>query len=209
MGKLLFLSENLKKFLPVNSYKRCWVKKDGKWGIIKITDEEVQSNENTEWKQRAIDWAKRKYSEDNGRTFLLVDMNGDHIPEVAALKNEANTESKGSLGTFASEETREMDLGDTVYYKPDGNVIDYKNSDGEKNTDEIYAVYNGQWRSLGSGSYNEDNYEWYDEQNGYQEVSREEYEEKINSLIDVNSAELLEQKGVTIKEIIQQIQDYE
>lgn len=62
---------------------------------------------------------------------------------------------------------------------------------------------------LGSGSYNEDNYEWYDEQNGYQEVSREEYEEKINSLIDVNSAELLEQKGVTIKEIIQQIQDYE
>lgn len=101
-------------------------------GGIKITDEEVQSNENTEWKQRAIDWVKGKYSEDNGRTFLLVDMNGDHIPEVAALKNEANTESKGSLGTFASEETREMDLGDTVYYKPDGNVIDYKNSDGEK-----------------------------------------------------------------------------
>lgn len=32
---------------------------------------------------------------------------------------------------------------------------------------------------------------------------------KINSLIDINSAELLEQKGVTIKEIIQQIQDYE
>ena len=48
-----------------------------------------------------------------------------------------------------------------------------------------------------------------DRKNGYQEVSREEYEEKINSLIDVNSAELLEQKGVTIKEIIQQIQDYE
>lgn len=208
-GKVIISFGEFEEILPVNSYKRCWVKKDGKWGAIKITDEEVQSNENTEWKQRAIDWAKRKYSEDNGRTFLLVDMNGDHIPEVAALKNEANTESRGSLGTFASEETREMDLSDTVYYKPDGNVIDYKNSDGEKNTDEIYAVYNGQWRSLGSGSYNEDNYEWYDEQNGYQEVSREEYEEKINSLIDVNSAELLEQKGVTIKEIIQQIQDYE
>lgn len=34
--------------------------KDGKWGVIKITDSVVTTNINEEWKQMYIDWVNEK-----------------------------------------------------------------------------------------------------------------------------------------------------
>lgn len=207
-GMLVISPGEFDEILPVNSYDRCWVKKDGKWGVIKITDEEVDSNENEEWKQRAVDWVKEKYAEDNGRTFVLFDINGDHIPEIAAIGTDVNPE--GKLGTFAADKTSEVEIeGKELIYVASGNILNNSSSDNDEHYDDLYAVYNGGWNNIASGIYYDSGEgEWYDAQNGYQNVSAEEYAEKKNSLIDPKGAESIVQNSVTVKEIIQQIQDY-
>lgn len=63
----------------------AWVKKDGKWGVIKLKDIETETNENENWRQLYADELKRYMASDEYNSdamFDLYDINNDNIPEL-------------------------------------------------------------------------------------------------------------------------------
>lgn len=221
-GNIIIPFGEFDEILPVNSRKRCWVKKDGKWGVIKITEDVVTTNVNEDWKQLYIDWVNEKSAEDPQRTFELFYVNEDKIPEIAAI---GESMAAGTiLGTFADDSVSEINIDrNAAAYIEKGNVLDNNGGSMDEYHDKIYTIYDGHWMPLAEGNYGIDpevmtqydengdpiyKYEWQVEGYIEEEIAKEEYEQKRNELIDLNQTKLLSESGVSAEEMIQQIKNY-
>lgn len=168
-----------------------------------------------EWKQEYINWVNQRPD----WTYVLFDVNGDDIPEIAA--HSGNMADGGAVGTYANGKVQEIPIARCGLISVQGqNVVD--NSDGHMGRyyDCVYKIDDGRWVQIGDGEYGDDGdttmetdkygnstikfvYTW----NG-EKVSEDEYSANLKKLIDVDLADEIGYQEVSSSEIISQIRNY-
>lgn len=174
-----------------------------------------QEASSDEWKQAYINWVNQRPD----WTYVLFDVNGDDIPEIAA--HSGNMADGGAVGTYANGKVQEIPIARCGLISVQGqNVVD--NSDGHMGRyyDYVYKIDDGRWVQIGDGEYGDDGdttmetdkygnstikfvYTW----NG-EKVSEDEYSANLKKLIDVDLADEIGYQEVSSSEIISQIRKY-
>lgn len=174
-----------------------------------------QEASSDEWKQAYINWVNQRPD----WTYVLIDVNGDDIPEIAA--HSGNMADGGAVGTYANGKVQEIPIARGGLISVQGqNVVD--NSDGHvgRYYDCVYKIDDGRWVQIGDGEYGDDGdttmetdkygnstikfvYTW----NG-EKVSEDEYSANLKKLIDVDLADEIGYQEVSSSEIISQIRNY-
>lgn len=174
-----------------------------------------QEASSDEWKQAYINWVNQRPD----WTYVLFDVNGDDIPEIAA--HSGNMADGGAVGTYANGKVQEIPIARCGLISVQGqNVVD--NSDGHMGRyyDYVYKIDDGRWVQIGDGEYGDDKdttmetdkygnstikfvYTW----NG-EKVSEDEYSANLKKLIDVDLADEIGYQEVSSSEIISQIRNY-
>lgn len=174
-----------------------------------------QEASSDEWKQAYINWVNQRPD----WTYVLFDVNGDDIPEIAA--HSGNMADGGAVGTYANGKVQEIPIARCGLISVQGqNVVD--NSDGHMGRyyDYVYKIDDGRWVQIGDGEYGDDGdttmetdkygnstikfvYTW----NG-EKVSEDEYSANLKKLIDVDLADEIRYQEVSSSEIISQIRKY-
>lgn len=174
-----------------------------------------QEASSDEWKQAYINWVNQRPD----WTYVLFDVNGDDIPEIAA--HSGNMADGGAVGTYANGKVQEIPIARGGLISVQGqNVVD--NSDGHvgRYYDCVYKIDDGRWVQIGDGEYGDDGdttmetdkygnstikfvYTW----NG-EKVSEDEYSANLKKLIDVDLADDIGYQEVSSSEIISQIRNY-
>ena len=174
-----------------------------------------QEASSDEWKQAYINWVNQRPD----WTYVLFDVNGDDIPEIAA--HSGNMADGGAVGTYANGKVQEIPIARGGLISVQGqNVVD--NSDGHvgRYYDCVYKIDDGRWVQIGDGEYGDDGdttmetdkygnstikfvYTW----NG-EKVSEDEYSANLKKLIDVDLADEIGYQEVSSSEIISQIRNY-
>ena len=174
-----------------------------------------QEASSDEWKQAYINWVNQRPD----WTYVLFDVNGDNIPEIAA--HSGNMADGGAVGTYANGKVQEIPIARGGLISVQGqNVVD--NSDGHvgRYYDYVYKIDDGRWVQIGDGEYGDDGditmetdkygnstikfvYTW----NG-EKVSEDEYSANLKKLIDVDLADEIGYQEVSSSEIISQIRNY-
>ena len=174
-----------------------------------------QEASSDEWKQAYINWVNQRPD----WTYVLFDVNGDDIPEIAA--HSGNMADGGAVGTYANGKVQEIPIARGGLISVQGqNVVD--NSDGHvgRYYDCVYKIDDGRWVQIGDGDYGDDGdttmetdkygnstikfvYTW----NG-EKVSEDEYSANLKKLIDVDLADEIGYQEVSSSEIISQIRNY-
>lgn len=175
----------------------------------------AQEASSDEWKQAYINWVNQRPD----WTYVLIDVNGDDIPEIAA--HSGNMADGGAVGTYANGKVQEIPIARGGLISVQGqNVVD--NSDGHvgRYYDYVYKIDDGRWVQIGDGEYGDDGdttmetdkygnstikfvYTW----NG-EKVSEDEYSANLKKLIDVDLADEIGYQEVSSSEIISQIRNY-
>lgn len=175
----------------------------------------AQEASSDEWKQAYINWVNQRPD----WTYVLIDVNGDDIPEIAA--HSGNMADGGAVGTYANGKVQEIPIARGGLISVQGqNVVD--NSDGHvgRYYDCVYKIDDGRWVQIGDGEYGDDGdttmetdkygnstikfvYTW----NG-EKVSEDEYSANLKKLIDVDLADEIGYQEVSSSEIISQIRNY-
>lgn len=174
-----------------------------------------QEASSDEWKEAYINWVNQRPD----WTYVLFDVNGDDIPEIAA--HSGNMADGGAVGTYANGKVQEIPIARCGLISVQGqNVVD--NSDGHMGRyyDCVYKIDDGRWVQIGDGEYGDDGdttmetdkygnstikfvYTW----NG-EKVSEDEYSANLKKLIDVDLADEIGYQEVSSSEIISQIRKY-
>ena len=174
-----------------------------------------QEASSDEWKQAYINWVNQRPD----WTYVLFDVNGDDIPEIAA--HSGNMADGGAVGTYANGKVQEIPIARCGLISVQGqNVVD--NSDGHMGRyyDCVYKIDDGRWVQIGDGEYGDNGdttmetdkygnstikfvYTW----NG-EKVSEDEYSANLKKLIDVDLADEIGYQEVSSSEIISQIRNY-
>lgn len=174
-----------------------------------------QEASSDEWKQAYINWVNQRPD----WTYVLFDVNGDDIPEIAA--HSGNMADGGAVGTYANGKVQEIPIARGGLISVQGqNVVD--NSDGHvgRYYDYVYKIDDGRWVQIGDGEYGDNGdttmetdkygnstikfvYTW----NG-EKVSEDEYSANLKKLIDVDLADEIGYQEVSSSEIISQIRNY-
>lgn len=174
-----------------------------------------QEASSDEWKEAYINWVNQRPD----WTYVLFDVNGDDIPEIAA--HSGNMADGGAVGTYANGKVQEIPIARCGLISVQGqNVVD--NSDGHMGRyyDCVYKIDDGRWVQIGDGEYGDDGdttmetdkygnstikfvYTW----NG-EKVSEDEYSANLKKLIDVDLADEIGYQEVSSSEIISQIRNY-
>lgn len=208
------------EILPVDSNNICWVKQNGKWGTIQIQDTETESTEYEEWKEEYINWVNRKAEKNSENTFQLFELNADAIPEIISIGNRMSDETAiATYGVIANNGLNEIAIEKKpVKYDSKKNTLMNSAGNMDQYHDTIYTLRNGYWEVIGGGNYGvEDSSAMETDANGNpvykywwsgEEVTKEEYDQKVKALIDIDNATVIEDTGVSASEVIRQIQDY-
>lgn len=174
-----------------------------------------QEASSDEWKEAYINWVNQRPD----WTYVLFDVNGDDIPEIAA--HSGNMADGGAVGTYANGKVQEIPIARGGLISVQGqNVVD--NSDGHvgRYYDCVYKIDDGRWVQIGDGEYGDDGdttmetdkygnstikfvYTW----NG-EKVSEDGYSANLKKLIDVDLADEIGYQEVSSSEIISQIRNY-
>lgn len=174
-----------------------------------------QEASSDEWKEAYINLLNQRPD----WTYVLFDVNGDDIPEIAA--HSGNMADGGAVGTYANGKVQEIPIARGGLISVQGqNVVD--NSDGHvgRYYDCVYKIDDGRWVQIGDGEYGDDGdttmetdkygnstikfvYTW----NG-EKVSEDEYSANLKKLIDVDLADEIGYQEVSSSEIISQIRNY-
>lgn len=213
-GKEIIPFGEFDEILPVDLSKFCWVKKDGKWGVIKILEEEATSTEYTSWKDTYVDWLD---SAGDDYTYELIEMDNNVVPEIVAIAKDSSQNSilvtcEGAWEDISPESVETKN----IRYLPKENMLQISGGSMDDYWDEFYMLQNGDWQFVKRGRYYTDAelqlnadgtpiyaYEWEDE-----EVSKEQYEKNIESLMPSDKAVNVGENGVSSAEIISQIRNY-
>lgn len=208
------------EILPVDSDNICWVKQNGKWGTIQIQDTETESTEYEEWKEEYIAWVNRKAEKNSENTFQLFELNADAIPEIISIGNRMSDETSiATYGVIANNGLNEISIEKKpVKYDSKKNTLMNSAGSMDQYHDTIYTLRNGYWEVIDEGNYGvEDSSAMETDANGNplykywwsgEEVTKEEYDQKVKALIDIDNATVIEDTGVSASEVIRQIQDY-
>lgn len=208
------------EILPVDSNNICWVKQNGKWGTIQIQDTETESTEYEEWKEEYINWVNRKAEKNSENTFQLFELNADVIPEIISIGNRMSDETAiATYGVIANNGLNEIAIEKKpVKYDSKKNTLMNSAGNMDQYHDTIYTLRNGYWEVIDAGNYGvEDSSAMETDANGNpvykywwsgEEVTKEEYDQKVKALIDIDNATVIEDTGVSASEVIRQIQDY-
>lgn len=193
--------------------------------------EETAKNETTEtekkeaeqkdttagWKKAYINWVNQRPN----WTYELIDVNGDSIPEIAAIgPGMAQGCYVGTYGNGSVQEAQILRTG--IYYMEGKNVIDNQSGSMGDYYDRVFKIQDGKWVQIGDGSYITEN-DYPDEVDEYGNpifdftytwngvvVSEEDYDSKLWEVFNMEAPEtkMVSETGVTASEIIAQIQNY-
>ena len=195
-----------------------WKQEESNTAEISFKSEQKNSGQEAssdEWKQAYINWVNQRPD----WTYVLFDVNGDDIPEIAA--HSGNMADGGAVGTYANGKVQEIPIARGGLISVQGqNVVD--NSDGHMGRyyDYVYKIDDGRWVQIGDGEYGDDGdttmetdkygnstikfvYTW----NG-EKVSEDEYSANLKKMIDVDLADDIGYQEVSSSEIISQIRNY-
>lgn len=167
------------------------------------------------WQIAYIKWVRKwKY----GTTFELFDLNGDDIPEIAAI-GECMADGT-TVATYGDGEVQELEIYRCeAYYIDSKNILDNSGGSMDAYYDRIFEIKNGKWSQIAIGEYGaEDNsniqvdendepiyvYEWNEKR-----VDKEEYMKNVKKIIDKDIAETITYAGASEETIVQEIKDYE
>lgn len=194
------------EILPVNEHGRCWVKKNGKYGVIELCNGECDSNEYTDWKGQYSSYVTEKDSE---TTYQFIYVNNDVVPELIVF-GAHNDDGITMLTQEHDERNDEITFDEdmtgkkAIRYIPRENVVKITYGNMDDYSEEIYSIFDGYWRQIASGRYYAEDkgnvqtdsdgnviykYEWEGE-----DVSKEEYEDKIEQFIPSEKAVLVDTK---------------
>lgn len=176
---------------------KCWVKKDGKWGVIAL-GKEVQEEKtedikeaSSEWKQAYIDYMNQKEQEYSGHTYNLLYINDDEIPELLV-----------STGVWAGGETlctwyngniteQACTLDGVSYIEKSGLFMNSGFHSG-RGWDEVLHLENGVFTIVGSGKKTLSDASGSENRScSWNDVplsSEEEYKNEISKIYDSNRA---------------------
>lgn len=216
-GKEVIPAGIFDEILPVTAENTCWVKKDGKWGVIEVQEEDVISTEYDDWKQEYIDWINEDYEyEDEEQWYKIIDVNGDLIPEIVNWSNKKDTRilTCGLDGYIADLETE----AEEIEYIPGEDSVKCSAGSMDKYSDTAAKIVGSTWRELKGeyGSFDSDGVQL--DENGVpiytyiwdeDYMSKEEYEQCIAKLFSEDKAVTIKKAdGVSADEIISQIRNY-
>ncbi len=205
------------EILPVTAENTCWVKKDGKWGVIEVLEEAVTSTEYDDWKQAYIDWINEDYEyEDEEQRYKIIDVNGDLIPEIVNWSNKKDTRilTCGLDGYIADLETE----GEEIEYIPGEDCVKCSVGSMDNYSDTVAKIVGSTWREFKGeyGSFDSNGvkldengvpiytYIWDEDYMG-----KEEYEQCIAKLFSEDKAVTIKKAdSVSADEIISQIRNY-
>lgn len=174
-----------------------------------------QEASSDEWKQAYINWVNQRPD----WTYVLFDVNGDDIPEIAAIGT--CMADGGAVGTYANGEVQELQTYRSgIFYMQGQNAIDNEDGNMGNYYDRVFKIEDGKWVQIGDGAYGDESdapvetdeygndtinfkYTW----NG-KDVSEEEYSSNLGKVFNIDRAELISEQGVSASEIITQIQNF-
>lgn len=201
----------------------AWVKKDGKWGVIKYNREEVKEDEN--WKKEYINCIKKIVGNDTAicdeSTFMFVNINGDDIPEI--FYDSGFGYGGSALITYNNKNAIELHEGNSsyIYYIEGENLFDYSGGHMDSYYDKIYQIVDGEFVMLYDGvygavdnsrvEYNENGKPIYHYYWNNVQVSEEEYNDLLNKAFDRKKAicPFDANKAYSYKEIFEAIENYD
>ena len=145
-------------------------------------------------------------------------MDGSVIPQIAAIAKSSSEESVLATYEYVGENVATEDVeAKSIRYLPNGNLIQISGGSMDNYTDKFYMVQDSYWELVKQGRYYADDeqlqldadgnpiyeYYWQDE-----DVSKEQYEKNIESLMPADQAVTLGENSVSSSEIIGQIRSY-
>lgn len=172
----------------------AWVKKDGKWGVIRLKAFEKNDDD---WKKVYTDYIKSVVERDsniyeNGK-FIFIDIDSNDIPEIFY---DSGSGAGGSGVIIYNGNAKELHMGNSsgIIYIKGKNLFNYSGGHMGNYYDKLYCIDNGEFVLLDNGEYYEINntniqssydyeYYWNDIQ-----VSKEEYDNSLNNAFDVKKA---------------------
>lgn len=176
---------------------------------------EEKNKPSDEWKQTYIEWMN-KWLE--GYTFVLFDLNGDKIPEIAAIG--MSMADGTTIGTYSNGVVQEAQVYrmDAVYL-PGQNLLDNVGGSMDSYYDRVFQIQDGTWVQVADGKYyakysnggmelDEEGSPIYEYKWNGQVVSEEEYQGNLADVMDVDSATHLETTGLSRDEMIAEITSY-
>lgn len=215
-GKLVIPEGTFEQICPVYEGK-CWVKKDGKWGIIELVlpegEKPVQIDDG--WKEAFIDYINMNYTSDMSCTLAYID--DDDVPEL--IIDYGYTAAGGEICVYEGNgviNTVSVSAGGVAYIEGSGLCSD-GNGRMDVYFDRVYKVNSGQIEMTAYGDYGAvDNsniefdeygmpiyvYYWMDE-----EVSSEEYGRLLKQIFDYDMAIWAYERAVPSDEMIRNLQN--
>lgn len=213
-GKPVISSGIFEEIRPVYD-GRCWVKKDGKWGVLKLEDKKQESASGDEtWKEIYTSYIQSKQSE-GWAGYRLIYLDDDQVPELYLMG--ATTAQGDQICTVCDGQIQTQTLGNGgLAYQEKKNLFCDSGGRMDVYYDRIYQIRDGRFVVTAEGNYGaEDNtnvqtdadgnpiyqYSWDGEQ-----MTEAEYEERFQELFDREKAVWASEDTVSASEILRQIQ---
>lgn len=175
---------------------------------------EVMADTDGAWRNAYIEWVNTWNA---ATTFELIDVNGDEIPEIAAIGKDMAHGT--TIATYGKNGIQEVEIYRCeAKYLPGKNRLDNSGGSMDMYQDRIFKIENGNWVQLADGKYGFINgtpmrydendepiykYEW----NG-KEVTQKQYQQEVKKLIDLENANEVAYEGATAERIKSSILNY-
>lgn len=217
-GESVIPSGVFEELRPVYDGK-CWAKKDGKWGVLKISDFEVDDGEIELWKQKYIETVKeteRGTGEDKWGGYKLVYIDEDDIPELYIMSGIVALGD--TLLTYKDGELVKLHLYSYgLSYMELQNMFRVGGGRMDRYHDYIYKIEDGKFVMLHKGEFGAEeqtNVQCDEEGNFIYEyvwdgiqVSKEEYEANLEAVYSEQEAKIGCEDICTGEEIIKMIEE--
>lgn len=222
-GKLIVPSGVFDTIRPVYDGK-CWVEKDGNWGVIQVGEEETQADSTENGKDSSEESWRTAYTSyiesiqaEGWAGYRLIYINDDNIPELYITGS--NTAQGDQICTMKGSEINVLSTGISgLTYLERQNLFCESGGRMDSYYDNVYQIENGEMVKLHEGWYGaEDNTNvQFDAQGNpvYQyfwdgeELSKEEYEESLEQVFHGEGAVYAAEKTLSAGEILRQIKSY-
>ena len=216
-GKQFIAPGTFEEIRPVYDGK-CWVKKDGKWGVIELTGQNDSNGETAgmeNWKKLYTDYVQSAQSEGYAG-YSLIYLDGDDVPELYLYGS--STAQGDQICTVKDGQIRTQALGNGgLSYIEKQNCFCDSGGRMDVYYDHIYQIRDGSFVKTAEGNYGaEDNTNVQTDAQGnpiYQyswdgtEMTKEEYEQRFAELFDKDRAVWASKETVDAEEILRQIED--
>lgn len=153
---------------------KCWVKKDGKWGVIQVKDFNQEEGESLDdWKKAYLDLLEKVKKESSelydADTYALMNLNGDFIPELYVDNYYSYENSELYCYVNGTLMCQQMSSGGLHYIEGENLFVDYK-ADANGEYAHFYAIDDNGFILVGENS-DKVGFDWSRAKNIYSEAS--------------------------------------